>query len=68
MEILLMLIPLSALVVLGAVAIFFHAVDIGQFEDVERHGRAALFEEHSEHQLEGEPHDASLDRNPVQTR
>jgi cbb3-type cytochrome oxidase maturation protein len=68
MEILFVLIPLSGLVVLGAIAIFFHAVDTGQFDDLERHGRAALFEEHSEHRFEGEPHDATLDRNPVQPR
>jgi len=40
-----MLIPLSALIVLGAVVMFFRAVDSGQFEDLERQGRATLFEE-----------------------
>ena len=45
MEILLLLIPLSALVVAGAVVMFFRAVDSGQFEDLERQGRTTLFEE-----------------------
>lgn len=67
MEILLVLIPLSALVVVGAIAVFFRAVDGGQFEDLEHQGRVTLFEEHSESQLEGEHH-APLDRHTVQTR
>jgi len=45
MEILLLLIPLSALVVIGAAFIFFRAVDAGQFDDLERQGAATLFEE-----------------------
>jgi cbb3-type cytochrome oxidase maturation protein len=45
MESLLLLIPLSALVVIGAVVVFFRAVDAGQFEDVERQGRTALFDD-----------------------
>ena len=45
MEILLLLIPLSALVVIGATVVFFRAVDNGQFEDLERRGRTALFED-----------------------
>jgi cbb3-type cytochrome oxidase maturation protein len=45
MEILLLLIPLSALVVIGAAIVFFRAADNGQFDDLERQGRAALFEE-----------------------
>ena len=45
MEILLLLIPLSALVVIGAAVVFFRAVDNGQFEDLERQGRASLFED-----------------------
>ena len=45
MEILLLLIPLSALVVVGAAVVFFRAVDAGQFDDLERQGRATLFEE-----------------------
>ena len=39
MEILLLLIPLSALVVVGAGVMFFRAVDSGQFEDLDRQGR-----------------------------
>lgn len=73
-----MLIPLSALIVLGAVVMFFRAVDSGQFEDLERQGRATLFEErlfedpppddlHSERKLEEESHDDSFDRHSVQT-
>ena len=78
-----MLIPLSALIVLGAVVMFFRAVDSGQFEDLERQVRAALFEEqlfeerlfedpppddlHSERKLEEENHDDSFDRHSVQT-
>jgi cbb3-type cytochrome oxidase maturation protein len=45
MEILLVLIPLSALVVVAAVVMFFRAVDSGQFDDLERQGRTALFDE-----------------------
>ena len=45
MESLLLLIPLSALVIVGAVVVFFRAVDGGQFEDVERQGRAVLFDD-----------------------
>ena len=45
MEILLLLIPLSACVVIGAAVVFFRAVDSGQFDDLERNGRATLFEE-----------------------
>lgn len=45
MEILLLLIPLSALVVVGAGVMFFRAVDNGQFEDLDRQGRTTLFEE-----------------------
>jgi len=45
MESLLLLIPLSALVVVGAVVVFFRAVDGGQFEDVERQGRTVLFDD-----------------------
>lgn len=45
MESLLLLIPLSALVILGAVVVFFRAVDACQFEDVERQGRAVLFDD-----------------------
>ena len=45
MEILLLLIPLSALVVVGAGVMFFRAVDSGQFEDLDRQGRTTLFEE-----------------------
>ncbi len=71
MEVLLLLIPLSALIVFGAVAMFFRAVDSGQFEDLERQGRTTLFEERleessSERQHEGERHE--LDRHSVQTR
>lgn len=43
MEIILILIPLSAIVVIGAIAAFFWAVDAGQFEDVDRQGRKSLF-------------------------
>ena len=63
MEILLVLIPLSGLVVFGAIAMFFRAVDSGQFEDLEHQGRVSLFED-SERQLEGEGH-APLDRHSV---
>jgi len=45
MEILMMLIPLSALIVIGAAMVFFRAVDTGQFDDLEWNGRAALFED-----------------------
>jgi cbb3-type cytochrome oxidase maturation protein len=44
-EVVLILIPLSAVVVLAAVGIFLWAVDHGQFEDVERRGRESLFDD-----------------------
>jgi cbb3-type cytochrome oxidase maturation protein len=44
-EVVLILIPVSAVVVLAAVGVFLWAVDHGQFEDLERQGREALFEE-----------------------
>ena len=45
MDILLLLIPLSALIVIVATIVFFRAVDAGQFDDLERQGQATLFEE-----------------------
>ena len=45
MESLLLLIPLSALVIIAAAAVFWWAVDARQFEDVERQGRRTLFDE-----------------------
>jgi cbb3-type cytochrome oxidase maturation protein len=44
-ESLLLLIPLSALVIVGAAAVFWWAVDDGQFEDLERQGRRSLFDD-----------------------
>jgi cbb3-type cytochrome oxidase maturation protein len=43
-DVVLILIPLSAAVILAAVGIFLWAVDHGQFEDLERQGRESLFE------------------------
>ncbi len=57
MEILLLLIPLSALVVVGAAVVFFSAVDAGQFDDLERQGQATLFEDsraEPAHPIQGE--------------
>ena len=45
MNILLLLIPLSALIVVGAIVVYLRAVDTGQFDDLERQGRITLFEE-----------------------
>ena len=45
MDILLLLIPLSALIVIGAIVVYFRAVDTGQFDDLDRQGRITLFEE-----------------------
>ena len=42
MEILYLLIPLSAVLVLGIVAVFGWAVHSGQFDDVEREGERLL--------------------------
>ena len=42
MDILFLLIPLSAVLVLGIVALFGWAVHAGQFEDLEREGRQPL--------------------------
>jgi cbb3-type cytochrome oxidase maturation protein len=47
-DILLLLIPLSALIVLGAIVVYLRAVDTGQFDDLERQGRITLFEEITE--------------------
>ena len=47
MESLLLLIPLSALVIVGAVVVFFRAVDGGQFEDLERQGRSDIIRRHN---------------------
>ena len=43
MESLLLLIPLSALVIVGAAVVFWWAVDDGQFDDLEHQGRRSLF-------------------------
>ncbi len=42
MDILFLLIPLSAVLVLGIVAVFGWAVHAGQFEDLEREGEQPL--------------------------
>ncbi|NBP46322.1 MAG: cbb3-type cytochrome oxidase assembly protein CcoS [Betaproteobacteria bacterium] len=42
MDILFLLIPLSAVLVLGIVAVFGWAVHSGQFEDLEQEGRQPL--------------------------
>jgi cbb3-type cytochrome oxidase maturation protein len=42
MEILYLLIPLSAVLVLGIVAVFGWAVNAGQFDDLEREGERPL--------------------------
>lgn len=42
MDILYLLIPLSAVLVLGIVAVFGWAVNTGQFDDVEREGEQPL--------------------------
>ena len=60
MEILLLLIPLSALVVIGAGVMFFRAVDNGQFEDLERQGRTTLFDEPTQDEIDGENRRASI--------
>ena len=78
MEILLLLIPLSALVVVGAVVVFFRAVDGGQFEDSSGRAAATLFEEaadrntrdpgagrDSQISLRGNDNGSALDRHPV---
>ncbi len=43
MEIILVLIPVTLVIVGIAVAVFFWAVDDGQYDDVERRGGEALF-------------------------
>ncbi len=45
MEIILVLIPVSMIIVTIAIAAFLWAVDNGQYDDVERQGDAALFDE-----------------------
>lgn len=59
MDILFLLIPLSAILVLAIVAIFGWAVHAGQFEDVEQEGRQPL-------QADESPLDASqrVQRDP----
>jgi cbb3-type cytochrome oxidase maturation protein len=45
MESLYLLIPLSALIVLGIIAVFGWALNRGQFEDLEREGERILTDE-----------------------
>jgi cbb3-type cytochrome oxidase maturation protein len=52
MDILYLLIPMSAVLVLGIIGVFAWALDGGQFDDLEQHGARIL-----------EPDDASLDRH-----
>ena len=61
MDILFLLIPLSAVLVLAIVAIFGWAVHAGQFEDLEREGRQPL-------KADEPPLDASqgVERDPPQ--
>jgi cbb3-type cytochrome oxidase maturation protein len=60
MEILLLLIPLSALVVVAAAVVFFRAADAGQFDDLERQGQATLFED-----SRAEPAHSSQGEKPI---
>lgn len=48
MDILYLLIPLSAVLVLGIVAVFGWAVYSGQFDDVEREGQDVLAADHTD--------------------
>jgi cbb3-type cytochrome oxidase maturation protein len=45
MEIVFVLIPISILLVLGALAVFSWAIDSGQFEDLDREARRILMED-----------------------
>lgn len=55
MDILLLLIPLSALVVIGAIVVYLRAVDAGQFDDLDRQGRITLFEDAAEQTPTAQP-------------
>jgi cbb3-type cytochrome oxidase maturation protein len=46
MDILYLLIPLSVIAMLGAMAVFAWALERGQFEDLEREGQRILEEDH----------------------
>jgi cbb3-type cytochrome oxidase maturation protein len=52
MDILYLLIPLSAVLVLGILGVFAWALERGQFDDLERHGAEIL-----------RPDDAAFDRH-----
>jgi cbb3-type cytochrome oxidase maturation protein len=56
-DILLLLIPLSALIVIGAIVVYLRAVDTGQFDDLERQGRITLFEEVTDQTPVAQPRD-----------
>jgi cbb3-type cytochrome oxidase maturation protein len=56
-DILLLLIPLSALIVIGAIVVYLRAVDTGQFDDLERQGRITLFEEVADQTPAAQPQD-----------
>lgn len=45
MEVILLLLPVSAVIIAVAIAVFVWAVDNGQYEDTDRQGDAALFDE-----------------------
>ncbi len=45
MEVILLLLPVSVVIIAIAIAVFVWAVDNGQYEDTDRQGDAALFDD-----------------------
>jgi cbb3-type cytochrome oxidase maturation protein len=64
MDILYLLIPLSAVLVLGILAVFAWALDRGQFDDLERHGQEIV--DRDDDGLIGiKPPDGTRPKNPA---
>jgi cbb3-type cytochrome oxidase maturation protein len=67
MDILYLLIPLSAVLVLGILGVFAWALERGQFDDLERHGQEILDRE--DDALIGiKPPEGTPPKNPVLNR
>jgi len=62
MESLYLLIPISVVVIAIAVAIFFWAVNSGQYEDIDREGERILFEDEGKKKTAGRSPDSASDK------
>ncbi len=66
MESLYLLIPLSVVFIVGAVALFFWAVNSGQYDDLESEGERILFDEEKPDQPAPPVDQASKDQTATQ--